>query len=468
LKQIWNRYKSTVFRNCTVADESTYELAYWRNHLFALAVLYVVPLSFIAIIPGMYMAYIVGLNFLLVADIIVLAILALIVFSSRISIQGRKLLFFFGLYLVSTALLYELGSFGPGLLFLLAITFLITLIYEQKTALLSVLINTGICIVFGFLIHYEATASVMIQEYGVDSWFALSANLIFLCLITVLLVPGLFQGLESSFKKRNQLQVELEKKQIDLELSMRQLEEKNLELEEFAYTASHDLKEPLRTVRNFVELLKRKYEGRLDDKADEYISIASDGAGRMAVLIDDLLEYSRVGRMHTKVEQVDLNKLVSEITESLKSDPEAGSVEIEAENLSVVPGVPVSLKMLFQNLIFNGIKYQPKGNKPRVRITCSKSNGMWHFSVSDNGIGIEEEQLEDIFKLFKRLHAQGEYSGSGMGLAICKKVVNQHGGEIWAESEPNKGSTFHFTLSASGNQPDNELKLVNLGQGRSV
>jgi signal transduction histidine kinase len=448
LTSIWNKYKEIVFRHCTDADDHSYELSYWRNVLFATAVLYILPLSFIAIVPGMYMAYITDLQILFVADILVLLILILIAFYPGLSVMKRKLFFSFGLYMVSAALLYSLGSYGPGLLYLLGTTFFITLIFEEKIAWRSVYLNIVICFLFGFLIYHEVTESIMIQEYGIDSWFAVSANLIFLCVIAVILVPRLFQGLHSAFEKRDQLQGELMKKQRDLEESLELLEDKNKELEEFAYTASHDLKEPLRTVRSFVELLKKRYEGQLDDKAISYIDYAADGAKRMAVLIDDLLEYSRVGRMHTTVEMVNLNKLVGDIVESVKTDLEYENSLIEVEDLPEIKGVPVSLRMLFQNLIVNGLKYQNGKNRPEIRIACRKVNGMWEFSVSDNGIGIESEYVEDIFMLFKRLHTSGEYSGSGMGLAICKKVVNQHGGRIRVESEVNKGSTFFFTMPA--------------------
>lgn len=453
MKQIWNRYRSTVFQNCTDASQSSEELSYWRNYLFALTILYIAPLSFIAIIPGIYMAFITGLQFLFIANILTLLILPIIAFYPGLSLGVRKFIFFFGLYLASTALLYELGSFGPGLIFLLATTFFITLIYDEKKAIWSVYIITVICITFGVLIYFEATESIMLQEYRIDSWFALSANLIFLCLVAVLIVPGLFRGLQSSLQKRNQLQAEVLKNKEELEQSMIQLKEKalelqesNRELEQFAYTASHDLKEPLRMIRNFMDLLEKNYAPQLDDKAKKYIHFAADGAKRMNELIDDLLEYSRISRLYSEFETVDMNKLVDSVIGMFEAQIEEQNAVVGREQLPQVIGVPVSLKLVFQNLIGNALKYHDKNTAPRVEIKGEETETHWAFSVSDNGIGIDEKYFDEIFLLFKRLHSNSEYSGTGMGLAMCKKVVEQHGGEIWVTSEKGKGSTFYFTI----------------------
>lgn len=444
--QFWGKYKQIVLQNCTDPQLSETELDYWRNILFATAVLYILPLSFIAIVPGMYMAYNTGLYTLFVADILVLLILVMIALYPGLTVSMRKLLFCFGLYLVSSALLYSLGSFGPGLLYLLGSTFFITLIFEKKIAWWSVYLNIVICSIFGFMIYYETIDSIIIQEYRADSWFAVSANLIFLSIIAVLLVPHLFEGLHSAFKKRDQLQDELISKQRDLEESLELVEDKNRELEQFAYTASHDLKEPLRMIQGFMDLLKRNYDSVLDSRAQKYIHFAMDGANRMGNLIDDLLEYSRVGRVHNEKEEINLNEMVkSLVSDDFLFTDEAKPI-VHINNLPVITGVPVTLNMLFKNLISNAVKYQKENNRPEITITAEEEGRFWHFSVSDNGIGIGEEYFDSVFVLFKRLHTTDEYPGSGMGLAICKKIVEQHGGNIWVESEPGQGSTFYFTI----------------------
>lgn len=436
IKNIWNNYRKIVERHCSVPGLDITGLAYWRNDLFASAVLYLMPLGFIALVPGIYMAYVTDLTLLLFVDTIAVLSFVFIAFTSGVSVFVRKLIFCISLYMVSLGLLYSLGSYGPGLLYLLGITLFIVLIFEEKIALMSVYLNIVVCIIFGIMIYYKWGGGVIVLEYDVISWFAVSSSLILLSAVAVLLIPRLFRGLESAFEKRNQLELELKQNQADLE-------EKNREMENFAYIASHDLKEPLRMVRSFIDLLSKNYGHQLDKKAQKYIHFALDGANRMTSLIDELLEYSRVGRVHNEREQVDLNSMIPDL---LKDLPEAKEADILFENLPEIRAVPVSMKILFRNLISNGLKYQDDGNKPEIKIQFMDQKQYWKFSVSDNGIGIDDLYLEDVFMLFLRLHSNTEYSGSGMGLAISKKIVEQHGGEIWVESKKDEGSTFYFTL----------------------
>jgi light-regulated signal transduction histidine kinase (bacteriophytochrome) len=186
-----------------------------------------------------------------------------------------------------------------------------------------------------------------------------------------------------------------------------------------------------------------KYGKQLDSKAQTYIAHAIDGANRMTSMIDELLEYSRVGRVHDEMEEVDLSLMVPDLLRDL---PGAEEADISIQELPVIKAVPVSIKSLFRNLISNGLKYKADGKKPAIRIQFTDENQFWKFSISDNGIGIEKRYVVEIFQLFKRLHTTSEYSGSGMGLAISKKIVEQHGGDIWVESEVGKGSTFYFTI----------------------
>ena len=232
----------------------------------------------------------------------------------------------------------------------------------------------------------------------------------------------------------------------ELEEQSRELQESNRELERFASVASHDLKEPLRMIRSFMELLEKKYSTHLDETAQKYIQFAVDGSHRMTTLIDDLLEFSRVGRKYTEFEEVDVNKLIEEILDHYSPSIKEKNASVKVHEMPVVRAVPVSLKLVFQNLISNALKYQKKAVDTVIEIDAKERDEDWEFSVSDNGIGIEEKYLDQIFELFERLHTSDEYPGTGMGLATCKKIVDQHGGKIWAESEPGKGSTFYFTV----------------------
>jgi len=226
------------------------------------------------------------------------------------------------------------------------------------------------------------------------------------------------------------------------------LERSNRDLQHFAYVASHDLQEPLRMVRGFMELLARRYQGKLGPDADEYIRYAVDGASRMQNLIKGLLAYSRVGTQGKRLAPIDAAAALRQALENLQVVIEETGAEITCEALPWVVGDDVQLAQLFQNLISNAIKFRSK-RPPRIQIAAAEEEGregFWRFSVKDNGIGFDPRHADRIFQMFQRLHGQGEYEGTGIGLALCKRIVERHGGRIWVESEPGKGSTFYFTL----------------------
>lgn len=232
----------------------------------------------------------------------------------------------------------------------------------------------------------------------------------------------------------------------DIVDARKSLQEKNQELERFASVASHDLKEPLRMVISFMQLLERKYKGKLDEKADQYIHFAVDAAQRMNVLINDLLEFSRVGTEDTKLEKLNINELMKDQKGYFSNLLEESRGTIEFESLPVISGKKVPITLLFRNLIGNAVKYRKPDVPPKIRIEAKENKDSWEFKVEDNGIGFDANYSNLIFEMFKRLHTNREYPGTGLGLAVCKKIVEQHKGKIWAESTPGIGSVFHFTL----------------------
>ena len=226
-----------------------------------------------------------------------------------------------------------------------------------------------------------------------------------------------------------------------------ELKRSNAELEQFAYVASHDLQEPLRMVANYTELLRQRYEGKLDADANKYIFFAVDGARRMQQLVSDLLAYSRVGSRGKPLRAVSLEDVTDSVVRSLGTLVEEAGAEVEHDSLPTVMADEVQLRQLVQNLVGNGIKFR-SGSPPRIRIAARRRGARWLVSVADNGIGIDSRHGERVFQMFQRLHKRGEYEGSGIGLAIAKRIVQRHGGKIWFESTPGEGTTFFFTLPA--------------------
>jgi PAS domain S-box-containing protein len=250
-----------------------------------------------------------------------------------------------------------------------------------------------------------------------------------------------------------------ERKRIEeaLKTTMADLERSNLELEQFAYVASHDLQEPLRMVSSYTQLLAQRYKGRLDSDADDFIGYAVDGASHMQQLINDLLAYSRVGTRGNPPGPVPADQALDRALENLQAALQENAVEITRDPLPTVTIDGVQLSQVFQNLIANAIKFQ--GDKPpHLHITCAARGLEWVFSVRDNGIGIDPQYLERIFIIFQRLNPRGKYPGTGIGLAMCKRIILRHGGRIWAESESGKGSTFYFSLPKSGKKITAGLK----------
>ncbi|MDW7771766.1 MAG: ATP-binding protein [Desulfobulbaceae bacterium] len=253
------------------------------------------------------------------------------------------------------------------------------------------------------------------------------------------------EELEQRVRERTE---ELRISKVELERLVAELERSNRDLEQFASMASHDLQEPLRMVSSFLNLLERRYGPQLDDKAREYIRYAVDGAGRMAQLIQELLVFSRIQSSPVQLSPVDMNLIFKQVVDQCRLVLEETGTRISAAELPVVRGEASLLGQLLQNLVVNAVKFRRPGNSPEVHVSVQKEDGMWIFGVKDNGIGIPPEQHEQVFQVFHRLHSRCDYEGSGIGLAVCQRIVEHHGGRIWAESVPDQGSTFLFTLPA--------------------
>ncbi|MFZ4057571.1 MAG: PAS domain S-box protein, partial [Ferruginibacter sp.] len=280
-----------------------------------------------------------------------------------------------------------------------------------------------------------------ITKNGVIVWLAWTS-------VTVLEESVVF-AVAKNITKRKNAENKLGELNLTLEDKAKQLEISNKELEQFAYVASHDLQEPLRMVSSFLTLLENKYANQLDETGKNFIHIAVDGALRMRQIILDLLEYSRVGKTETETETetIDLNLLLQVINNLYQKIIEEKKAVISFGHLPKIIGTKALIQQLFYNLIGNALKYNQKDIPPEIELSFSENNLFWKFSIQDNGVGIQSQYFDKIFIIFQRLHSHEEQQGNGIGLALCKKIVEQHRGKIWLESTPQKGSTFHFTIA---------------------
>jgi light-regulated signal transduction histidine kinase (bacteriophytochrome) len=256
------------------------------------------------------------------------------------------------------------------------------------------------------------------------------------------------------FEQLQRLNVTLEQRVADrtedLQQRTTELSRSNADLEQFAYVASHDLREPLRTVSSYCELVQNRLTDQIDEETASYLRQAIQATGRMRTLINDLLTYSRVGTRGKPFQPADCNELADIAVANLQVVIQETSAQITHDKLPVVQGDATQLIQLFQNLIDNAIKFRGE-RSPRVHLSAEKRDREWLFSVRDNGIGMECEDKSRIFLLFQRLHTTAEYPGTGIGLAVCKKTVERHGGRIWVESQPGAGSVFYFTIPSNLN-----------------
>lgn len=261
------------------------------------------------------------------------------------------------------------------------------------------------------------------------------------------------KALESKLRELNEdLESRVRQRTAELAAVNQALEQSNMELRRFAYIASHDLRAPLRSISGFTQLLEAEHQGKLGEQSDDWIRRIVESAKRMHTLIEDLLEYSRLESRPRPFATVPMSEALGDALAVLEPSIRESNATITHDELPVVTGDRSQLVQLLQNLLENGMKYR-RNDPPAIHVGCTQTPHSWHFSVADNGIGIEPKHHERIFEIFRRLHTDREYSGNGIGLAICRRVVHSHGGRIWIESEPGNGSTFHFTLPTNPEDP---------------
>ncbi|MBW3468649.1 sensor histidine kinase [Arthrospiribacter ruber] len=444
---IWKRYTGLIKRNLGVQSEGWDTTLQWRSVLTYYSLVFIIPLSLIAYIPGVFFAIQENYPSVVLIDSIALSLVLLSGFSPRISLAARNFMFIAALYTVGVGLLFIIGLSGPGFLYMLAASVFCTIIFPVKYAYYPAFINLLISVIFAFLITLEIMIWKDEPIHNIPQFITVASNLVFLGFFISALFPKVFDLLEKSINNERKLKTTLDQKNADLEKALKVVENKHAELETFAYSASHDLQEPLRMITGFLRQLEKHNYEQLDEKGKQYIYFASDGAARMKEMITGLLEYSRVGRFDGKKSIIDVGMLVKESVKIFNESIHEKNAEVIIHPLPVVESYAVPLSQIFHNLIGNALKYRHPERTPRIEVSCAESEDSWIFSVKDNGIGIRPEDQSRIFNLFQKLHHKKDFEGQGIGLAIVKKCVENLGGKIILESDVRNGTNFSFSLT---------------------
>ncbi len=359
-------------------------------------------------------------------------------------------------FALGLATLQFLGLMGSGRVWLFAFSVLATVLLGWTVGFITLFLNLITMLLFGWLMATGRIDWSVSEGHNVEVWTTTTVTFMLIIIMVTSFLGILVTGLENSLKKEKKMARELEKERTllerrvqertqDLDQKARELARSNNELQNFAHIASHDLQEPLRMISSYLQLLERRYKGQLDAEADEFIHYSVDGAQRMGALLDGLLSYARVDSKGSEFVPTSCETSVQAALDNLKIAIEENEAAVQVRDLPELMADPTQLAQLFQNLIGNTLKYRSEA-PPEILISAAAEAENWHFTVVDNGIGFDPTQAERIFMIFQRLHTKDEAEGLGLGLAICKKIVERHGGRIWAESRAGGGATFHFTL----------------------
>ncbi|MEQ9373821.1 MAG: ATP-binding protein [Imperialibacter sp.] len=448
---IWSKYKELVasrLSNGSVPDVKGVD--YWRDKLFHVIVVYTLPVCMIAYIPAMILCYYLDQPYIAFYDSLAVVLVVLVTFSKKLSLRWRKLLFVGTMYLLSIALLFYMGVYGPGLLYLLSTVIFVSLIYSSKLAYWCIVVNTTVCLLFALAMHLEVMDSAMVNIYTPEAWLAVASNQVLLSILFAASIQILTSGFSQTLEKESSLKENIKNEVVESERLVKELKIKNEEMEQFTYIASHDLQEPLNTILGITEILKLPSSKKGDRDFEKSLDYISFSVERLKTLIKGLLDYSRIGRL-LSVEEVRCEEVIKNVAGDLHSAISESGAKVEIDEsirrMDSVAVFPLDFNQLFQNLISNAIKFRSINVKPVIEVSVKERGDFFEFLVRDNGIGIDKDSLDKIFIIFKRAHSDTSYQGTGIGLAFCKKIVELHGGKIWVESSAGRGSSFYFTIS---------------------
>lgn len=445
--KLWTAYQSFIHSQVQVTGAQWNLLESWRRKLFAESIIYLIPFSILSLIPTLYYTYETGDPIRLHYNLATILVLLFVGFVAKLSVRLRKIIFFVFIFFVSFSLTILIGNTGPGVLYLLASIIYATILLPKKIVIYANLAN---------LVFFVSVALLMIAEisffqsknfYTLSEWIKIGTNCVLLGSTFSMIFPKLIQDLGTSMENELSLQKESKKKNIVLESTLLQLKNKNRDLELLSRTTSYDLQEPLRTMHNLLEQLRKKFGGKLDPTEQKYIEFAIHESKKMKYILNALLEYSCLEfHLFEKKEKVDLEAIVQDVQMDLRKLIQSESAKILYESLPEVFSSHSALYMVLRNLILNSIQYRKEDVQPIILIGAEEKDNKYIISIQDNGTGIRETKFHRIFNLFDRLDIDHSVMGAGMGLPITKKIISMIGESIWLKSEMNIGSTFFFTV----------------------
>lgn len=430
---ILENYRQWIRKDNARKEINVDSLEYWQNRVFLFTLEIFLPLWIIVMLFYNISELKMGGGFFRPRGFIVFFLLLLVCFSGKyLSVFVRKAIFLVTLYSISLFIILFAGPHGPGIMLLLAATIFGILFFSPRLGYTWSLIDTAICLIVAWIINKDMAPNDDLNILPLDEWFSIAFNLVFLSVLFSALLPSLIRGLGKSLDRQ--------------ELLKQELIIKNLELEHFTYYVSHDLQQPLRTVAGFVKLLDGKYSDRFDEKGMEYLRHIKQGSEHMQHMIRELLNFSKAGTNAGTNEIIELKEVVEKVERIHQQQIEAKSASIHVNsNISILANRTCIFEVM-QNLVENALKYSVPGQNPVVVIEGKENPAYWEISVTDNGIGIDPSYFDKIFVIFERLHGDGQYPGTGIGLALVKKIVNKLGGEVRVVSSPGNGSSFYFTI----------------------
>lgn len=441
----WGEYKIRMAQTILGQSEASPNLSYYRNQLFFYLILYTLTFSPLAIVPGIIASYRTGFINLLILNVILFFVLMIIAFARPIKIQTRKLIFIIALLITSWSLIFNLKLEGPGMMYLYSCIIVTCLIHSGKIAYKLILINSIALGLIGLNIQYQWMSLGLTEDQSITTWFGITVNLIFVSIIIVACFEMIFRKLDKIIHQQRTLNEMVKSDNKKMKDTQKVLQEKNDELSQFAHIIAHDLKEPLRSMQAFSDLTISKYKESIPEKGQEFLNHIKTSSKRMALLLDSLLEYAEIGKDKQK-SNFSVNELMEELEQDLSQLIKENKATINYNQLPEITAYEFEFKQLLQNLIANAVKFKKEDENIKVKIKANEKNQHWEFLITDNGIGIDSKHQEKIFTIFHRLH-KNRFPGTGLGLANCKKIVEMHNGKIWVDSIPEKGSTFHFTIS---------------------